>query len=95
VTLTTDDLSRITIDYLFRDREQLIDIALCLTSYGDDEVFKQFVAECDSRGVDVERLMTDADKKHDRIVKLMTSNTPVSGGSKIQVPFIYAVKDKS
>jgi hypothetical protein len=40
-------------------------------------------------------LAIEADQKHDYYLKAMTSNTPVSGGNKIQVPFSYAVKDKS
>jgi hypothetical protein len=91
MTITYDDMSRVTIDYLFRDREQLIDVLLAITHYGDDDTLKQFVAECKSRYIDVERLMIDADKKHDRIVNLLKSGTPMSGG-KIQVPFTYKVK---
>ena len=91
---TISDLSRITIDYLFGDRDRVIDMLLSLGEYADDVTLRRFIEECERRGIDAETLVREAYDKRDRIVGAMLSGAKVSGGE-IRVPFNYAVKDKS
>jgi len=95
VTVTYDDISRITADYMFSDRDRVIDMLRCILWSGDEDTFKYFVTQCESRDIDLGELFIEAEKKRSDILNAVRSGVSISGGNKIQVPFSYAVKDKS
>jgi hypothetical protein len=80
------DISRVTIDYMFRDRARVKSMLLCAD---DQSAFDMLVKECESHGMDAAELMEEALKEQSQKRQAFLGKGAVSGGAAIRVPFTY------
>ncbi|HXN71527.1 MAG TPA: hypothetical protein VN861_03125 [Candidatus Acidoferrales bacterium] len=87
MTVSVSDISRVTIDYMFRDRNTIKSMLLCVE---DREGYDTIARLCSARGMDVDELMAEALK--DQQAKrdaFRNGKVGMTSSKEIKVPFTY------
>jgi hypothetical protein len=87
MSVAMDELNRVTLDYMFRDRDNVKRMFLCCE---DAEDFEYLAKECAARRMDAGELIAEA--LSDQSAKLNAfrdGRISFAGGNKIMVPFQY------
>jgi hypothetical protein len=88
VTLSLEDLNKLTADYYYRNPDCILAALACAAEHDDKEMWDGILAECKSRNIDVEKLISDDIARHERLWGKINRSTSFSGGKELRSPLI-------
>ena len=65
--LTMNDITKITMDYIFRQPDAILAALQCAAEEDDKEMMHSVLTECKNRGIDVVKLLKDDLGRHERL----------------------------